>query len=225
MSRGLLIDLATDVIKLIGSLHPVPPVDEVGLRQRFVDLVSEFHTRGVRAGYPSDLMDAARFALVVLIDERVTGLDAALATTWKHQPLQQQLFGRTDGDVAFFERLAALRPPASPDHADVVEVFHLCLCFGVRGRYRDASEEPTRRALIAAVAGEILACRGAPAHGGLSPDWQPAPGRPRQADAWRWCGVPIWWVPLAGGVALLVWWLAGDSWTAAAIAALGEGSL
>ncbi len=214
MQRGLLVDLATDIIKLVGSLSPVPPVDDVGLRQRFIDLLTEFHARGVRAGYATDQVDAARFALVALIDERVTSTDAAIATTWKAAPLQKHLFGENDPASAFHERLAVLRPPASPERADVLDVFHLCLCYGFRGRL--AGDDEAARRLITALAEDVLSARGG-VHATLSPGWEPSGSSPQAADPCRWCGLPVWAVPLMlmGGV--LLCWLAAYLWTGAAI--------
>lgn len=220
MHPGLLTDLATDVIKLIGSLSPVPPVDDVGLRQRFLDLLTEFHARGVRAGYASDLVDAARYALVVLIDERVTTVDAAIATTWKQAPLHQQLSGSQDADLGFQDRLRALRPPATAAHADALEVFHLCLCFGLRGRFT-MDEEPARQRLIADLAREILSTRGG-VDAPLSPDWEPRGTAATIPHPGRWHGVPVWAIPLTLAVLLLLWWLMTSSWTSAAIARLAN---
>lgn len=217
MHRGLLTDLATDVIKLIGSLSPIPPVDDVGLRQRFLDLLAEFHARGVRAGYATDLVDAARQVLVTLIDERVMAVDAAIATTWRQAPLHRHLFGGDDAGGRFQERLAALRPPGTAERADALEVFHLCLCFGARGPFRTPADEPARRALIADLAREIRAARGGP-DTPLSPDGDP-PGRAvSPAHAGRRQRVPLWAVPVALGALVLLWWLTASLWTGAAIA-------
>jgi type VI secretion system protein ImpK len=221
MHRGFLVDLATDVIKLIGSLSPIPPVDDVGLRQRFLDLLAEFHAGGVRAGYATELVDAARYALVSLIDERVVAVDAAIATTWKKSPLHQHLSGQGDAANGFHERLAALRPPGTAERADALEVFHLCLCFGVRGRFRDTAEEPARAALIADLAREIISARGgidAP----LSPVWEARTVTASTTHPGRWYGVPLWAMPLALVVLLLLWWLMSAAWTSAALTRLAN---
>lgn len=217
MQRGLLVDLATDVIKLIGSLSPIPPVDDVGLRQRFIDLLAEFHARGVRAGYATELVDDARFALVALIDERVTTTDAAIATTWKAAPLQQHLFKRVDGATAFYERLAALCPPGAPERADALDVFHLCLCFGFRGRHRDDADDSARRSLMVDLTREILTARGG-VDAPLSPSWEPRGTSASITDPRRWCGMPVWAVPLILLVVMVLGWLAASAWTSAAIA-------
>lgn len=217
MPRGLLVDLAIEVIKLIGTLSPIPPVDDVGLRQRFLDLLADFQARGVRAGYATDLVDASRLALVVLIDERVSAVDAAIATTWRQAPLYRHLFARDDAAEGFHERLAALRPPGTPERADALEVFHLCLCFGVHGRFRAAADEPARRALIADLAREILAARGGP-DAPLSPDGQPRDRAASPAHPGRWQRMPMWVVPAVVGTLVLLWWLASSLWTSATIA-------
>lgn len=217
MQRGFLVDLATDVVKLLGSLSPIPPVDDVGLRQRFLDLLAEFHARGVRAGYSGELMDAARFALVALIDERVLALNTSIAVAWKKATLHHHLFAQSDANHGFFERLAALRPPSSAERADAADVFHLCLCLGFRGRFHDASQDVERQALIADVAHDILAARGG-VNAPLSPAWEPRGGPPPMPHPGRWHGVPVWAVPVVLGVVSLLCWLATTLWTNAVLA-------
>jgi len=217
MQRGFLVDLATDVVKLLGSLSPIPPVDDVGLRQRFLDLLTEFHARGVRAGYSSELMDATRFALVALIDERVLALTTSIAVAWKAAPLHHHLFGRGDAGNAFFERLATLRPPGSAERADAADVFHLCLCLGFRGRFHDSSQDGERQTLIAGLAHDILAARGG-VNAPLSPAWEPRGGHTPAPHPGRWHNVPVWVVPAVLGVLSLLWWLAATLWTSATLA-------
>jgi type VI secretion system protein ImpK len=211
MQSGYLVDLATDLIKLIGSLSPIPPVDDEGLRLRFLDLLAEFQARGVRAGYAAEQMDAARFAVVALIDERVLSLDAPIRSAWSATLLQQHLFSTRNANEVFFDRLAIFRPPGSPERADVLEVFHLCLCLGFRGRYREPAMSEARRHLIAEIAKEVRTARmgvNAP----LSPAWEPRGITPRTPHPGRWCGIPLWTVPLILAALCLVWWFATSAW-------------
>ena len=217
MQRGFLVDLATDVVKLLGSLSPIPPVDDVGLRQRFLDLLAEFHARGVRAGYSGELMDATRFALVALIDERVLALNTSIAVAWKTATLPHHLFAPSDTNTGFFVRLAALRPPGSAERADAVDVFHLCLCLGFRGRFRDAAQDLERQTLIAEVAHDILTARGG-VNATLSPAWEPRGGPPPMAHPGHWYRVPVWAVPVVLGVLSLLCWLMASLWTSATLA-------
>lgn len=217
MQRGFLVDLATDVVKLLGSLSPIPPVDDVGLRQRFLDLLAEFHARGVRAGYSGELMDATRFALVALIDERVLALNTSIAVAWKSATLHHHLFAQSDANNGFFVRLATLRPPGSAERADAADVFHLCLCLGFRGRFRDASQDIERQTLIADLAHDILTARGG-VNAPLSPACEPRGGTRPMAHPGRCYRVPVWAVPVVLGVLSLLCWLMASLWTSATLA-------
>lgn len=212
MPRGHLIDLATELVKLIGSLTPIPPVDDEGLRQRFVDLLAEFHARAVRAGYADDQVDAARSALVALSDERVSSLAAPIAAAWAKSPLRRQT---ADGaqSASFMDRLARLRPPGSPERADVLEVFHLCLCLG----FTDGHLQPQERQRLAGeLASEIRAARSG-ATSTLSPAWEPRGNAIQAARPAHWHGLPLWCVPAALGLGMLLWWLGTSAWTLAVI--------
>jgi type VI secretion system protein ImpK len=217
MHAGHLVDLATDLIKLVGSLTPIPPVDDEGLRLRFLDLLTEFQARGVRAGYASEQMDAARFALVSLIDERVMAVDAPIATAWSSATLQQHLFSTRNASEVFFDRLARCRPPANADGADVLEVFHLCLGLGFRGRYRDPAHSDTVRQLLDDLAKEIRNARSG-ANAPLSPAWEPRGSSPKTPHPGRWCRLPLWAVPLILALFTLLWWWGTSSWSAGVIA-------
>lgn len=218
MQRGLLVELATEVIKLIGSLSPIPPVDDVGLRQRFIDLLAEFHARALRAGLADDLVDTARHALVALIDERVTSLDAGIADTWKREPLRRHISVRSD--TCLDDRLTALRPPATTEQAEVLEVFHLCLCFGLRASLRAAVDDDSRQRLIADLAREILAARGGSALPSSS-NRQPIASATTAPPPRRWHdAIPLWVMPTTLLTLLLVWWVIASWWTGAAIARL-----
>lgn len=216
MQRGQLVDLATELIKLVGALSPVPPVDDEGLRQRCLDLLSEFQSRATRSGYGPELVDAARYALVALIDERVMSLDAPIRDSWASSPLQIRLFEAFNAGEAFFERLATFRNPGSPDRADVLEVFHLCLCLGFKGRYGDPSLADARNQLVQQVANDIRAARGG-VNAPLSPAWEPRGAAVPGPHPGRWAGMPLWVVPVVLIVVCLLWWFGTSVWTGSAV--------
>lgn len=216
MQRGHLVDLATELVKLVGALSPVPPVDDEGLRQRCLDLLAEFQARAARAGYGQDQVDAARYALVALIDERVMSLDAPIRDAWSAAPLQIRLFEAFNAGEAFFERLAAFRNPNSPDRADVLEVFHLCLCLGFKGRYGDPSLADARNQLIAQIANDVRAARSG-LNAALSPGWEPRGASVQGPHPGRWLGMPLWVVPLGVAAVVLLAWLGAALWTSSAV--------
>lgn len=216
MQRGLLVDLATELVKLVGALSPIPPVDDEGLRQRCLDLLAEFQARAARAGYGHDLVDAARYALVALIDERVMSLEAPIRDAWASAPLQIRLYEAFNAGEAFFDRLAAFRNPTSADRADVLEVFHLCLCLGFKGRFGDPAMADARNQLIAQIANDVRAARGG-LNAPLSPGWEPRGASVQGPHPGRWCGLPLWSVPLGVAVLALLAWFGASAWITAAV--------
>jgi type VI secretion system protein ImpK len=55
---------------------------------------------------------------------------------WERRTLQEELFGQTDAGVVFFEKLDHFRTRRdSPQLADILEVYLLCLLLGFEGRY------------------------------------------------------------------------------------------
>lgn len=216
MQRGQLVDLATDFIKLIGTLSPTPPVDDEGLRQRCIELLTEFKARAARVGYGLDIIDAGRYALVSLIDERVLAMDAPIRAAWAAAPLQIHLFNTNNADVTFFERVTFFRQPSSAERADVLELFHLCLCLGFKGRYSDPAQAEARNQLIVQIANDVRAARGG-INAPLSPAWQ-ARGEANVSSApTHWRGLPLWAVPAMLAVVVLLWWLATSFWTSAVV--------
>ena len=216
MQRGVLVDLATELVKLVGALSPVPPVDDEGLRQRCIDLLGEFQARASRTGYSQEQVDAARYALVALIDERVMSLDAPIRDAWASAPLQIRLFEAFNAGEAFFERMAAFRNPGTPDRADVLEMFHLCLCLGFKGRYGDPAMADARTQLIAQVANDIRSARGG-LNAPLSPGWEPRGAPVSGPHPGRWAGLPLWSVPVGLLAICLVWWFCSNLWVGSVV--------
>ena len=85
--------------------------------------------------------DNSCFAIIAWVDEAVTRCahqsNPELFAEWRRLPLQVELFNTANAGEEFFERLAHL----TPAQKQVIELYHLALCLGFRGRYYDESQD------------------------------------------------------------------------------------
>src|SRR5437763_8297043 len=89
-----------------------------------------------RDGYSADDIKLAAFATVALLDESILNSRNPLFADWPRKPLQEELFGTHIAGETFFQNAhQLLSRDDSPEIADVLEIYHLCLLLGYRGRY------------------------------------------------------------------------------------------
>lgn len=87
-------------------------------------------------GYNNDAVHVAVFAVVALLDESVLNLQKPVFSEWSRRPLQEELFGGHNAGEVFFRNLNdLLARQDSPETADCLEVYCLCLLLGFKGRY------------------------------------------------------------------------------------------
>ena len=215
MAYGVLADHGVELLKLICSLSPLDksgsttttehtrPADAEALRLRCDHLLSEWVVRCQRSGVDPVHLDAAKYAWVALIDERILRSALPVATAWLAQPLQMRHFDSFSAGEEFFTRLEALRHPRTAEAADPLEVYHLCLCMGFTGKHSDEPGRERRRLLVEHLTGEILSARGA-GHSELSPRWKTVDTAQSIISTLRWRGLPVWIVPIILVFALLI---------------------
>ena len=134
-SRSLL-DLTKGIFSLILSLRRESDYGEAeNLRRKINDFLAGMETAGREAGFIRDDLEAAKFALVVFLDETVLASQWAGREAWRDQPLQLSLFGERGGGTRFFTELEKLRRQGDLKR-DVLEVYHMCLTLGFQGQYR-----------------------------------------------------------------------------------------
>ncbi|MGH7467054.1 MAG: type IVB secretion system protein IcmH/DotU [Longimicrobiales bacterium] len=87
-------------------------------------------------GYDPNYVKLAIYAYAAFLDETVLNSAQAMFAEWTRQPLQEEIFGEHMAGENFFRYLNdLLGRPDSPDLADLLEVYLLCLQLGFRGRY------------------------------------------------------------------------------------------
>lgn len=206
MANGILANHGVELVKLVCGLTASRPADAETLRARCDHLLSEFVAKAQRSAMPADHVDAAKYAYVALIDERIMGSDLHIRDAWLANPLQMRHFDSFAAGEEFYLRLEKFRHPQTPAGADVLEVYHLCLALGFRGKLSDASGAERRKLLTEQMTGEILSARGATSGNGseLSPHWQPIGDAPKPAELMRWRGWPVWLAPVVLGLVVLL---------------------
>lgn len=131
-----MLDLTTGLFSLILSLRDGSDFgDAEHLGQQINNFLGGMEKAGAEAGFTREDLDAAKFALVVFLDETILNSQWNQREVWRDKPLQLSLFGERGGGSRFFTELEKLRS-AGVQKREVLEVYHLCLTLGFHGQYQ-----------------------------------------------------------------------------------------
>jgi len=145
--------------------------DAESFRAHAKQLLATAEQEARAAGYAAGDARLAVFAAVVFLDESVLNSGQPMFGDWPRKPLQDELFGGHLGGETFFQYLQQLlERDDSPELADVLEVFQLCLLLGFQGRYSMGGGGELQQA--AQRAGDKIARIRGPL-GELAPEWRP----------------------------------------------------
>jgi type VI secretion system protein ImpK len=87
-------------------------------------------------GYTQEDIELAIFAVIAFVDESILNLRHPIFADWPRQPLQEERYGHHVAGEIFFQNLQKLLTRSdSPQLADLLEVYYLCLLLGFAGRY------------------------------------------------------------------------------------------
>ena len=127
-------ELLTAVVRLRSNRQPVS--DAELFRQQARAAIRQADQEGKRLGYTEEDTRAAIFAVVAFLDETVLNQGSPVFRDWARKPLQEELFGRHTAGEIFFDQLQALLGRRdTPELADLLEVYQLCLLLGFVGKY------------------------------------------------------------------------------------------
>ncbi|MFZ0961850.1 MAG: DotU family type IV/VI secretion system protein [Terriglobia bacterium] len=158
-------------------------MDAASFRRSMKAALAAAEADATRKGYTPEDARLATLAVVALLDESAGNANDPILADWARTPVEEEMFGEHTSGEIFFECVDRLLARGdSPQDADVLEVFALCLLLGYRGRYR-ASEQGDVRPIIATIVEKVQRIRG-PRR--LAPDGAPpqdAVLRPPQ-DPW-----------------------------------------
>lgn len=169
------------------------------LREQLTELLQEAERAAQGQGISAAEARSASFALVSFIDETILSSNWRHRDAWLTDPLQKELYDRTDAGEEFFSRVDEMLAHPQRD-AEVLEVYYLCMTLGFKGKYQLHSQGQLR-ALIETIREHL---RNAPGFtvAGLAPHGTPDD----QAAAAFKSKLPTWVVlALAGALALLIY--------------------
>lgn len=150
-----LVDLLYDgfymLILLQGRSAPKDAPSFSASIRRFLD---DFEKRASKAHFNADDIFDAKYALCAAIDEAVLTSRMNIRETWERHPLQLELFGDQLAGEHFFDRLEVARNGGA-NRIQALEVFHMCLLTGFKGRY--LLEGPEKLKYLTAQLGEQIA--------------------------------------------------------------------
>lgn len=145
MMKPRLADLCAECFMLILHLRANRELgDPEVLRQRIKELLNQLERKVHGVNIDVAKLQQARYALVALIDETIFSSQWSRRTAWMSKPLHVEFYGAGNAGDEFFMRLHELRQRAQV-HAEIIEVFYLCLVLGFKGRY---FREPERLRLL-----------------------------------------------------------------------------
>jgi len=175
-------ELLTAIVRLRANRQG--PTDAESFRAHLKQLIARADQDARQAGYSQGDIRYALYAVVAFVDESILNSAQPMFRDWPRRPLQDELFGGHVGGEAFFQYLQQLmtRDP-SPDLADVLEVYLLCLLLGFQGRYSAANRDELGL-WTSRLREQLTRMRGGTAP--LAPDWAIPTGEvmARTRDAW-----------------------------------------
>lgn len=189
-------EVLTAIVRLRANRQNVS--DAESFRHHMREALRSAATEAQRAGYPSEDVKLAAFAAVALLDESILNSRNPLFADWPRKPLQEEMFGIHVAGETFFQYAGQiLARNDSPETADLLEVYYLCLLLGYCGRYATGGKgelQGTRDSMEA----KIRRIRGG--FKGLSPEWALPPEAPRATGSDPWVKRLTW---AAAGCAIL----------------------
>jgi type VI secretion system protein ImpK len=160
-------EVLTAIVRLRANRQAVSDAGSFRIHMREALKAADQEAR--RLGYSGDTMQLAIFAVVAFLDESILNSRNSLFADWPRKPMQEELFGTHVAGEVFFQNLQKLLGQTdSPEVADVLEVYYLCVLLGFGGRYSGGNKGDLRT-ILDAVADKIYRVRGRSVE--LSPAW------------------------------------------------------
>ncbi|MBS1129852.1 MAG: putative rane protein [Proteobacteria bacterium] len=130
-----LVDLLYDGFYMLILLNnrsvPKDPDEFSGNIQKFLD---QFERAAKKNNFNAEDIFDAKYAFCAAIDESVLSSRMNIRDVWERRPLQLVLFGDQLAGEHFFDKLEIARNGGA-SRINALEVFHMCLLIGFKGRY------------------------------------------------------------------------------------------
>lgn len=119
--------------------------------QKFLD---QFERTAKKQQFGADDIFDAKYAFCAAVDEAVLNSRMNIRDVWERRPLQLVLFGDQLAGEHFFDKLETARNGGAR-RINALEVFHMCLLTGFKGRY--LLEGPEKLKYLTSQLGEQIA--------------------------------------------------------------------
>jgi len=164
----LLQEVFTAIVRLRSNRQAVSDANSFRIHMR--EALKSADQEARKRGYSGDAVQLATFAVVAFLDESILNSRNPLFADWPRKPLQEELFGTHMAGEVFFQNLQKLLGHTdSPDLADLLEVYYLCVLLGFGGRY-SMGNKGDLRSILDAVGDKIRRIHNRSTE--LSPAWR-----------------------------------------------------
>ncbi|MBZ5595568.1 MAG: DotU family type IV/VI secretion system protein [Acidobacteriia bacterium] len=175
-------EVLTAIVRLRSNRQAVSDAGSFRIHMR--EALKSADQEARKLGYSGDIVQIATFAVVAFLDESILNSRNPMFADWPRKPLQEELFGTHMAGEVFFQNLQKLLGQTdSPEVADALEVYYLCVLLGFGGKY-SAGNKGDLRAIMDAVADKIHRMRGRSVE--LSPSWMLPKEAARRAGGDPW---------------------------------------
>lgn len=150
-----LVDLLYDGFYMLLLLqHRCAPKEAEAFAADIQKFLDQFERTAKRHHFGSEDIFDAKYAFCAAVDEAILTSRMNIRDVWERRPLQLVLFGDQLAGEHFFDRLESARNGGA-SRINAMEVFHLCLLTGFKGRYR--LEGPEKLKYLTSQLGEQIA--------------------------------------------------------------------
>ena len=134
--QNVLLASAFGLLRMVNQLrNAISHHDVDGLRTNVIRGIRDFESNSLQKGVLQEKVQAARYALCVLIDETVLNTPWGNRSVWSQNSLLIAFHQEAWGGEKFFQILNQLvRQPAA--NLELLELFYYCLSMGFEGKYR-----------------------------------------------------------------------------------------
>jgi len=181
-------EVLTAIVRLRANRQAVS--DAESFRHHMREALRAAGAEAQRSGYSLEDVKLAAFGTVALLDESILNSQNQLFADWPRKPMQEEMFGiHVAGETFFQYAQQILGRSDSPETADVLEVYYLCLLLGYSGRYSIGGRGELQ-GVKDAMAAKIRRIRGG--FTGLAPAWALPQEAPRTTGADPWVKKLTW---------------------------------
>lgn len=140
-------ELLTAIVRLRAGRQQIASAEV--FRNQILGALKAVDQQAKGVAYVDEDIRLATYAIVAFLDESVLNQRKPIFADWVRRPLQEELFGKHVAGEQFFQNLTeVLGRRETPQTADLLEVYYLCLLLGYLGRYSISSKAELRATMV-----------------------------------------------------------------------------